>query len=244
MNIGITGRRKQGKSTLAFFLARRIQSRKDGHTVAIFDPKHCYKNVPGTSNREEFEEMLERGGGAVAYRPLPASLSVEQMSDEDMMRQEFAEFMDALGIEQHLGRVDARRKNLGTVILIIDESWYLQNATQADPWIKTLIRLADSDRVFLLLCTHRPVEFNTGIRAQMDEFFFFRQFLESDLESIEAIGGPELAGSVRSLGDHQVLRYEVNTGKMELWADPSSWYLKLETRDGNIPDSCLAESAA
>src|SRR5271170_7271345 len=111
--------RTQGKSTLALFIARRIQEKTHGHVIAIFDPKRTFNSVPHTSDFGEFEEFLESERDAVSYQPLTGSDSDKKSADK--VTDEFSEFFDTLGIVYHLGvRENVPRKNLGPVILIVD----------------------------------------------------------------------------------------------------------------------------
>jgi hypothetical protein len=228
MIVLIAGRKGQGKSTLGLYLATYIQKKQGAHVIPIFDPKYTYKNVPSTSDPEEFSDLLERSGfSAVAYRPLPPGTASEVKS-ESAMQEEFANFMEAISIECHLGReASAARKNMGTVVVIVDEAWFLQAGNSIDPWLDTLVRLSDSKRLYLILMAHRPSDFSTRVRAQADELYFFQQVLPADLEAIRNMAGDEVAERVAALPLHHVLRYNVADNKAEVWDFPEGWFMAI-----------------
>lgn len=234
MNILIIGRRGEGKSTLSYYVAQRIQSRVKAHTPIIFDPKRTFSLIPHTSDIDEFDDLLvTRGIPAIAYQPF-ASIGDNGSADE--VSDEFDRFFDALGIEYHLGvRENASRPNLGPIVLVVDEAWFLQGGARANTKLERLVRLADSKNFYLIQASHRPKDYSTRIRAQVDELFIFRQWLEEDIEILREWCGDEVAELARSLKPHEVIRYEIHTSKWELWNDPRGWYRAIsEESNGNV----------
>lgn len=231
MIILVIGRKGQGKSTLALSLAEQVQQKTDAHVIAIFDPKYTYKSIPHTSDPDVFSEMLERGGvRAIAYRPAPAGSGEDRGGDA--MAAEFAAFMDAISIEAHLGREqNASRKNLGPVVLVLDEVWFLQSGNTIDPRLDMLIRLSDSKMLYLILAAHRPTDFSPRVRAQADEIYFFQQILPGDLQAIRDLCGDAIAERVATLPKHHVLRYSVPDNASEVWDDPQAWYIEISANN-------------
>jgi hypothetical protein len=223
MNIAVMGRRGEGKSTLTLFLSKRIQERVGAHTVAIFDPKRSFKTVPHTSDIEEFEAAMEtRGNWAVAYQPSGRNEEMESVE----VSEQFDEFIEALGIEFHLGvRDNPPRNNLRPFVLVVDEAWLLQSRGTVNGSLANLVRLADSKNFYLIQVAHRPNDFGTATRAQVDELFLFRQWLESDLDIIAEWCGEEVAEKVAALPLHHLVRYEICSGKSEDWNKPSAWFM-------------------
>jgi len=230
MNILVIGMRGEGKSTLSIFLARRIQKRVKGHVIPIFDPKRTFNSIPHTSDIDEFEELLETEHDAVAYQPYTGSDNDKKSSDE--VAEEFSVFFDSLGIEYHFGqRETATRQNLGPFILVVDEAWFLQGGMSAHPKLERIVRLADSKNFYLIEAAHRPKDFSTRVRAQVDELYLFQQWLKEDLDIIEEWCGSDVAQTVRNLPSHHVVRYEISTKKWEVWSHPAGWYsdISVET---------------
>lgn len=219
---------------MALFLAERIQRRRGAHTIALFDPKRTYHAIKHTSNLDELEELLVTQTSPVAYQPF-ASVSEKDSADE--VSEEFDRFFDALGIEYHLGvRERPSRPDMAPVVLVVDEAWFLQGGARANTKLERLVRLADSRNFYLLQASHRPKDFSTRIRAQVDELYLFRQWLEEDIEIIREWCGEEVSELVRMLPPHHVIRYEISTGTHELWAKPLGWYRPIAEKsndDGN-----------
>lgn len=222
MNIAVMGRRGMGKSTLARFIAERIKIRRNAHTILIFDPKRTFQAIPHTSDLGEFEEMItDTDFQEVAYQPLGID---EESRDMDA---EFDAFFRALGVEYHLGLGEqSPRKNLSPVVLIVDEAWLLQQRGSMNPNLANLVRLADSENFYLIQAAHRPSDFGTATRSQLDEIYLFRQWLASDLDIIREWAGDDIAEKVATLPRFHVIRYEIGTQTFEVWDKPEAWYLK------------------
>lgn len=224
MNIGIIGRRGEGKSTLAEHVALHIQREAGAHTIVIFDPKRTFKNVAHTNNLEVFDDLIEKPGlGIVSYQPYSGSTV-----QGETVAEEFTMFCEALGIEKHLGDDAPSRPDLGPVVMVVDEAWLLQSGSQIHPWLEKLVRLADLKEFFLIQLAHRPGDFSPKVRAQLDELFIFRQFLPSDVSVIEEMAGSEIAGLVEELPSHHVIDFHVSSGKFENWNEPKNWYIDIE----------------
>ena len=240
MNIVVMGRRHQGKSTLARFLGERIQSRVGAHTILAFDPKRTFRILPHTSDLAELEEMItDPRYNFVAYQPL----GLEREPSEQDMAGEFDAFFRALGIEYHLGMGDeSPRHNLSPVVLIVDEAWMLQQRGQINGSLAQLVRLADSENFYLIQAAHRPSDFNTATRAQIDEFFSFRQWLADDLDILQEWAGAEVAEKIAKLPPHHVIRFDIGSETWELWAKPEAWYLKNKEGDSSERNNGDTES--
>jgi hypothetical protein len=231
MNIFVIGNRGEGKSTLSLFLAKRIQERRNALVIPIFDPKRTFNSVPHSSDLGVFEDMLENPPAqAISYQPM----DLETENDEDEMAEEFSAFFDTLGINYHLGvREGAIRANLRPVILIVDEAWFLQGGMKAHPKLRKVVRLADIKNFYLIQASHRPKDFATRIRFQVDELFLMRQWLPEDIEIIREWCGNEVAQIVNSLPPHNVVRYEMATRKFEVWSHPEAWYENISGDSNN-----------
>jgi hypothetical protein len=140
-----------------------------------------------------------------------------------------------LGVERHFGVGDAAsRPTLGPVIIIADESWFLQSGSHVNERLEDSVRLADEANFYLIQTAHRPKDFAPKIRAQANELYLFRQWLQEDVDIIETWCGPEVATAVQNLPKHHVIRYEVDAQKFELWDDPRGWYTSLKEGETNL----------
>lgn len=243
MNILVIGQRGMGKSTLALFLARRIQQNRKAHVIVIFDPKRTYKTIPHTSDLDELNDWLEHPpADVVAFQPFAQNLSDKKSVDE--VADAFTEFIEALGIDFHLGMGEsATRTEMAPVVLVVDEAWFLQAGASAHPKLETLVRLADSKNFFLIEAAHRPKDFSTRIRAQVDEMYLFQQWLDEDLEIIEQWCGAEVADKVRSLPSHHVIKFIVSQRRYEVWSHPEGWYFNLGDDENGHADNADAGEA-
>lgn len=232
MNIYVIGQRGMGKSTLALFLARRIQSAVHAHVIPVFDPKRTYNSIPHTSDLDAFNDFLENPpGNAVAYQPFSQNAALDSKTSDEVY-EAFTEFFDVLGIEYHLGvREDASRPNLAPVALIVDEAWFLQSGGTAHPRLQTLVRLADSEKFFLIQAAHRPTDFSPKVRAQADELYIFRQWLVDDLRVVAEWCGDDVAETVRNLPPHHVVKFVVSDRTWQVWNHPTGWYIPLKEQD-------------
>lgn len=235
----------QGKSTLAIYLGRRVQKVIGAHTILIFDPKRTFNSIPHTSDLSQFEAWMTEGGhDAIAYQP-PRVSGDEKNSD--VVWEEFSRFIDALGIEYHLGeRQSPSRANLRPVILIVDEAWYLQEGKTVHPKLEEIVRLHDNRNFWLIQAAHRPKDFSTRIRWQIDELYMFQQWQAEQIVVIEEWCGPEVASLVESLPKHHVMRFDVANRKWEAWREPSGWYTNLNEgeNDGRNNEAATGEQSA
>jgi len=214
-----------GKSTLARYVAERLRERVHAHTILIFDPKRTFKSIPHTNDLDELDEMItDPKFIEVAYQPL--GINTESESIE--VSEEFDNFFSVIGVEHHLGFGErASRKNLGPIILFVDEAWLIKSNDN----LSRLVRLADSKNFYLIQAAHRPTDFGNATRSQLDEVFLFRQGLADDLEIVEEWAGEEIAERVRTLPPFHVVRYEITTERFEVWDSPKDWYLKNDAND-------------
>ncbi|HMD54154.1 MAG TPA: hypothetical protein VKJ65_06390, partial [Phycisphaerae bacterium] len=91
---------------------------------------------------------------------------------------------------------------------------------------------------------HRPKDFSTKVRAQINELFIFQQWLSEDIEIVREWCGEEIATIVRNLPKHHVVRYEIDTRKFEIWSNPKVWYssLKQENDENGNPNGGEGET--
>lgn len=240
MNIAVMGKRYMGKSTLARFLAERIQQRKNAHTIIAFDPKRTFRTVPHTSDIAELEVLLtECDNRMVSYQPL------EDVSEKRGMDEEFNLFFEAIGIEYHLGYgKDSSRLDLRPIVLIVDEASFLQAGQYINPNLARLIRLADAHNFFLIQTSHRPTDFVRLSRSQFEEVYSFRQTLREDLDVIRVWTDEETAEIISRLPDHHVVRYVLDGNEREIWSQPDNWYIDNGADNGTASNKDGRSEAA
>jgi hypothetical protein len=243
VNYGLVGRRGEGKTTLALYLGRRIRRQLEGHCTVFFDPKRSLRAIRSTSDYDELSEIMESGQiEEVAFVP-PFAFNSEE-PPKHIVQESFVGFVQTLAIEEHLGSREPARENLSAIVIAIDEAWNLQDAREMQPHLAGLVRLADKDKVFLIQATHRPAEFSTTYRAQVDVWFLFRQWLPADLDVIEESCGQEVREIVARLPRHHVVRYEVNSGSFAVWSDPAAWYSPISESESEHENSPVGDRAS
>lgn len=217
MNILIFGRKYTGKSTVALYLARRIQKQTNGYKILIFDPKWTFRSVEHTDDISVFESKLDDPKlTELAFQPGSEEPdSIKKDADNEIIMRDFTEFYHAMGMTELLRNPPER-----PLIVVIDEAMNLKG----HPLLHRMMRLATKGTLYLLLACHRPVEIEPVLRAQGDEFIFFTQFEMRDLEVTEEMIGPEVAQLSSQLPDHHLIQYKVKGRNFEVWDDPTLWY--------------------
>jgi hypothetical protein len=196
----IIGRRRQGKSTLAYALALRF-----GETIIVFDPNNQFGALPAI---EDVPGFLETGGRVGKILP-PAA-------PEDAWAELTAE-------------LDGGGWQWGEYTLIADECSMLMSAHYLDPQTERYARTAPKD-VRLLMTTHRASDLNPLIRALASDWFIFQTSLERDLKAITDQFGVEVSAAVRNLPPYHVLHYWLDSGgvpRFEVWDKPAEWYVDI-----------------
>lgn len=229
MNITVEGQKYEGKTTLAFFLACRIQDSTRAHKIVIFDPKWAFKNeefvcagkrrtVEHSESIEEFEELTHSKGTAVAFRP---RISLTE-DDEQSIAEDFTAFCEAIQLEHFLKNPPDE-----PIILLVDEAYHLQRGAYVHPALSAANRLATQGKVYIIMAVHGPKEIAPLMRRQMDEFYFFRQNDPVDLDAINERCGEECAEIVSRLPLHHVVKFTSKDRKFTIWSHPEGWYCPI-----------------
>lgn len=212
MNGLVFGRRRQGKSTLARFLARSKYK-----TVVYFDPNAQFRGLPHQCfHLDEFAEWLEDPRGEIVFRPDPREIETQ-----------FDEFVELLWPR-------------GNYALVLDEASCLQNSHGTHPQLERLMRQAPRDGarnangqivdVGIIQTIHRPSDANTICRALATDQFFFQAQLRRDLDVVENQFGERVAAALPELARfHCVHVWSDLDGRIKhsCWSDPSRWYNRI-----------------
>ena len=229
MNITVEGQKYEGKTTLAFFLACRIQDRMHAHKIVIFDPKWAFKNeefkcggrvrtVAHSESIDEFEALTHEPGTAVAFRP---RVDFGQ-DDEESIAEDFTAFCEAIQLEHFLKHPPEE-----PLVILVDEAYHLQRGTYVHPALSAANRLATQGKIYIIQAVHGPKEIAPLMRRQMDEFYLFRQNDPTDLDAINERCGAECAEIVSRLPLHHVVKFTSRDRKFEVWSHPDAWYCPI-----------------
>lgn len=202
----IIGRRRQGKSTLAFSLAKSTKQ-----TVIVFDPNDQYGNIPAITVEQLPPFMAEATPHSVV-RIVP----IDPVADWDAMAAE----------------LDGGGWRWGEYTLILDECSMLMNTHKINPALERYARTSPKD-VNVILTTHRSVDVHTLFRSLASDWFVFHQHLDRDLETLADNMGVELAQTSATLAEYHVIHFWLDTGgvpRWVVWDKPKQWYIDIGRR--------------
>lgn len=202
----IVGRRRQGKSTLAFRLATR-----SGKTIIVYDPNNQYEDLP-VVELEQLEEWLETSPPGSICRIMP----VDPTNDWKILA-------DIL---------DGGSWRWGDYALLLDECSMLMSNHKLDANLERYARTSPKD-VEVYLTTHRVTDVNILFRSLATDWFFFNQYQELDMDVITKNQGADVAAATASLAEYHVVHWWIDKGgtpKFTVWRDPSEWFIQIGRR--------------
>lgn len=191
------GRRRQGKSTLAFHHALQ---QKGG--IVVFDINAQFRDCPGvrTSDLAEFDTLVSNSQERIViFRPARN------------VNEEFGAFCECLWKRQGY-------------TLLIDEASQVQSAAGCNEWLDRFMRMAPPElKIFQTL--HRPRDSATLCRSLATDWFIFRTTLPRDLDVIEEQCGEEARVRVAGFeeGSRVFYHWDDSLGKGEIIDHPESW---------------------
>lgn len=200
----IFGRRTQGKSTLAAYIA---EQQRGG--IAVFDPNGQFDAFPlQASEPARFKRLLDSAGTGrkrfVVYRPY---------------RDLEAEFSE-------VARILWRRSHFA---FLVDEAHNLQSPSCLNPGLEKLVRLAPDDLV-LVQTMHRPADSAVLCRSLASVWCIFRTTEENDLEVIRRRCGRAVAEVVCALPPRHVLWWSDDDATYRVLTQPRDWFRRISHR--------------
>lgn len=207
MNSVICGRRKEGKSTLAYALAKKLY----GEGVIIFDPRAIFSGIR-IASAEELEDALQ----VRAWKQGPLCYTPDTVNIEDS----FEELCSVL-FPPHFSRTQ--------FALVIDEAGQLQGPQYSHPALYRAVAMHPLGQIAIIQTAHRLTDFHGQSKALMDELYVFQTTHPGDLRMLlDFTGEPELSEKVKSLPPHHCLHYSYqrNEGfrQSRIINSPASWY--------------------
>lgn len=202
----IIGRRRQGKSTLAFALAK---SKKQ--TVIVYDPNNQYEALPSVP-LESIGNVMKESNGETVIRIVPE----DTVGDWDTLAAE----------------LDGGCWRWGEYTLIIDEASMLMSAGKVNAALERYARTSPKD-VNVILTTHRSVDIHTLFRSLASDWYIFHQHIERDLETIGDNMGVDVALAASKLPEYHVIHFWLDVGglpRWQVWDKPSDWYIDIGRR--------------
>lgn len=217
MNIICCGRREEGKTTLAIFLARQRHS-----GVIVFDPRSMVSGL-SVYGVDDLEEVIKDG----LWRNRIISYRFE--GDAETELSELCDFLFP------------PRFTKGAFALVVDEAGLrdIQTANSISPALDRAVRQHPTRppeyAVTIVQTSHRLADFNGASKSLIDELFIFQTTSPRDLIALEEhTHSTGLVEIVQTLPKHHCIRYKYarqdgDAEQWELWDDPNMWDIHVTT---------------
>lgn len=207
MNAIICGRRREGKTTLGYALAKKLH----GFGVACFDPRGIIKGVR-VSDADELEYALSSKiylNGPICYT-----------SDVVTVESAFEEMCNVLFPPRF------SRTNFA---LLVDEAGQLQSPNTSHPSLYRAVAMHPIKEIAIIQTAHRLADFHGQSKALMDELYVFQTTHPGDLRTLlDYTGDRYCLSQVKALPPHHCLHYSYfrnSSGKQSrIINSPESWY--------------------
>jgi len=211
MNVLCCGRMKQGKTTLAIWLANNWSP-----GVVIWDPRHMIEVEGATyvSDGEELEDAIRSDDwkkGPIIFRP--SALHIEE------------DFAQLCGV---LFTPPEKYAQAGFAI-VLDEAAQLQGSNTINPHLDVVVRQHPRS-VLVVQTTHSLQDWHRASKDLMSGLYCFRQQGRSLKAVVEYCDGDEeFEEVVKTLPDHWFVFYNFEAKENEpTWivcGEPSTWYI-------------------
>lgn len=204
------GRMRQGKSTLAKYIANQSPTR------IVIDPRRQFHTSPVyISDVTGLYELLDEREEIIVRPGIEGEGIVEPVSE--VMLDWIEDGRDAQGSEK--------------ICLLVDEANMLgmdAKPQDAYPHFNYLLRSAGEDNINVVLTSHRIVEIHPAIRSIAHYLCMFRTTHTADLKAIEDKCGQEVAEKVATIAPREVLVWDDNFGTYRVETDREKWYVDLD----------------
>lgn len=207
----VIGRREQGKTTLAYWMASRSPRR------LIFDPRGMMGGRRYTNSA-----ALETACDELAAGTL---LTENGHPTGEVV---FTPFGDVhAGFAAFAGEVQRwvlHTPDVPLAVLVDEVSFVHPERVSAFMWA---VRCCRRDTVDFLVTAHRPADVDTDIRAVTDHWCLFAIRQEHDLAVIKERCTADVLRRVQALEPRQFIQWDDAKGEARIFADPSVWFIEL-----------------
>lgn len=202
--IGVVAPKGSGKTTRVASLVR-VTPR-----VAIYDPMgetdFQYRNVAShivKSDLAECRKIMAENDFQLLYEP-----ALPTQDGEEWYYSDFRPFLNLCW---------QRVKLIGPMMLIVDEAHYTMSARSMPIEMWNIITNGRRYGLDVVWITQRFVGVNGWVRANADEYWFYRLVHPADLGTVREIGGAELMEQVRNLRRLDAKSTPVVPGEILIW---------------------------
>jgi hypothetical protein len=216
MNAIFTGRKRSGKTTLAFDIAMR----SDGGII-IFDPKNEWRGWPGTvTSVEEIPAKLKEGNEVIVFHP---------QGDKREAAAPLFKFVSEL----HTLAMETNWDKAGYhFTLIVDEAVNVSSQNWIDNDLLALVSENRPEILNIFLTFQSPMDANNLLKSRVDNWFIFNTSMPGDLKYLnEKIGVPaQDLTFIQDLRPHEYAHFYFDGGAPTVLYeyDPESWFRPLE----------------
>jgi len=204
----VIGRRKRGKTTLAYYMARNCPQR------VIFDPRGMIRAAP------EARVVTTMRGFQEGFRALSAAELTELVYTpaDDSFPSAFRYFCACV---KTWIVADSHRP----LAVMIDELAFVNPTEPALLW---MLRCSEPDVFHIFVTCHRPKDVPTDMRAIADRWFLFQCRQEHDLEVIEDRCSAAVAAAITRLEEREFVLWDDDTATMKVFRNAKPWHVPLK----------------
>jgi hypothetical protein len=215
MNAIFTGRRRSGKTTLAFKMAL-----DGGGGIVVFDPKREFRGWPATvSDVSQLDQKAKEKNLVIVYHP------------NGDTEEEFRPVADWI-ISQHDLAMSKGWDSKGFhFTLLCDEAHNLQGPNWANPQLLQILSQNRPEILNVYQTFQSPKDAYNRIKSRVSDWFIFSTNLPSDLDYLQKEIGvnEEDTARITTLDDHQFAHFHFDGGQpvAEFVTEPNDWYVDL-----------------
>lgn len=202
--IGVVAPKGSGKTTTVADLVRTTPR------VAIYDPMaetdFQYRRVAShivSRDLREAHKIMAEDNFQLLYEP--------ELPSQDGEEWYYADF------RPFLMKVWRRVQLIGPMMLIVDEAHYTMSGKTMPLEMWNIITNGRRYGLDIVWITQRFVGVNGWVRANADEYWFFRLVHPADLLTVREIAGPEVAEQVRNLRRLDSKKNPPVAGELLIW---------------------------
>ncbi len=197
----ITGRQGQGKTSLAYHLARR-----EHPGVFVFDPTEAF----GIGTKVYSAAELVAAGENGAQSPIV--------------------FVASGKLEEEISAFCLAVMNFQGVSVIVDEAALVSSPSWIPDDLDRLVRRSRRLELALYITAHRPQDLHGLFFSLAHYYQFFHTTNHNDVKKIREYTSDALSERVTQLAPHVFAQWSVATNDFFVNSDPRSWKVELDPK--------------
>ena len=216
MNAIFTGRKRSGKTTLAFDLAMQR-----GGGVIVFDPKREFRGWPGAvTDVAAIESKIKEGHSVIVFHP------------EGDTKEAFTPLADYV-LELHKIAMQKEWEKTGAhFTFLADEAVNVSTKNWVDEKLLQLVAQNRPEILDIYLTFQSPKDSNNLLKSRVDNWFIFNTSLPSDLDYLnKEVGVPQDdLQMIADLRPHEYAHFFFDGGEphVEYDFEQDAWFRPLE----------------